>query len=404
MPTPTSRLEFVSLFSGAGGLDLGLEYAGWTCLYAADNEPSAVKSLQRNQESGFAPQATIEVADVRKLSGKEILGKAGRNKGDIPLMAGGPPCQSWSSAGHQKGFEDPRGVLFRDFLRLSDECGCRLIVFENVRGLLTARGPNGVPGEALEVIRREMLDYGYSSSVSLINAADFGVPQRRNRLIIYGYRDIAEPKFPSPTHGKSDVGELNLLKPWRTLADVLDQIGNLAPEEIIRPSQSIAQRLKGLMPGEGIKSEGKKETTRPGGHWGYLQGGFVADPSVPARTVTASSQQDWIRLADGTYRRLCPRECAVIQSFPDGWHFDGTNAKKYRQIGNAVPPLLAKALGEELALAVQRGRPARCKQPPHHLPLPKRLAEAIEYTKKEERRNGESRRAAPKRRRERLVS
>lgn len=404
MPKDDPKLRFVSLFSGAGGLDLGLENAGWECLYAADNEPAAVASLKLNQQAGALAQAVIENADVRQLTGLEILEKVGKKKGDIPLMAGGPPCQSWSSAGHQKGFDDPRGVLFRDFLRIADECGCRLVVFENVRGLLTARGPNGVPGEALEIIRKEMLSYGYSSSVSLLNAADHGVPQRRNRLIIYGFRNIAEPQFPTPTHTKTEPDELNLLPPWRTLGEVLKSLSDLAPDEIIRPSKSIASRLKGIMPGDGIKSVGKKESTRPGGHWGYLQGGFVTDPSTPARTVTASSQQDWIRLADGSYRRLCPRECAAIQSFPDDWRFEGNNSKQYRLIGNAVPPLLAQALGEELAQAVKQGRPKNKKNSTELLKLPKRLIEAIEYTKKEERRNGESRRSAPNRRRERLVS
>lgn len=399
-----SKLEFVSLFSGAGGLDLGLEQAGWNCLYAADNEPTAVASLKANQQQGFAPEAILEVADVRNLTGKEILKKVGRKKGEIPLMAGGPPCQSWSSAGHQKGFNDPRGVLFQDFIRLADECDCRMIVFENVRGLLTARGPNGVPGEALEIIRKTMLNRGYSSAVSLQNVADHGVAQRRVRLIIYGYRGIDKPEFPLPRYAKTDSNELSLLPSWRTLGDVLETIKKLKPEEIIKPSGLMATRLKGLMPGEGIKSVGKKETTRPGGHWGYMQGGFVANPSAPSRTVTASAQQDWIRLSDGTYRRLCPRECAAIQSFPQNWCFEGSVSKKYRLIGNAVPPMFAKALGHVLAKSVSSAKSRRKAQGTVALDLPKHLADAIEYTKKEEKRNGASRRAAPSRRRERLAS
>jgi len=400
-----SKLEFISLFSGAGGLDLGLEQAGWRCLYASDNDSAAAATLQANQRGGFAKNAVVEMADARELTGADILRKANRKKGEIPLMAGGPPCQSWSSAGRQKGFEDPRGVLFRDFLRLADECGCRLIVFENVRGLLTARGPNGVPGEALEIIRSEMLVRGYFSSVSLLNAADYGVPQRRVRLIIYGYRNIQEPRFPAPTCALQAPGELQLLPPWNTLGEALEPLENLSPEEVIRPSKSMTARLQGLMPGQGIKSEGKKETTRPGGHWGYLQGGVVADPFLPARTVTASSQQDWIRLDDGSYRRLCPRECAAIQSFPKDWRFEGSFAKQYQLIGNAVPPLLARSLGKELARSVRADLPSDPSQVRNEpLLLPKGLAAAIEYTKREERRNGDSRRSTPSRRPERIPS
>jgi len=124
--------NFVSLFSGAGGLDLGLENSGWKGLFASDLEVDAIATLKRNQGrritgGKFAPGAQIVHGDVRDLSAAEILRVTGSRRGDIPLMIGGPPCQSWSSAGLQNGFDDPRGVLFEDFVRLADECGCRLV-------------------------------------------------------------------------------------------------------------------------------------------------------------------------------------------------------------------------------------------------------------------------------------
>lgn len=388
MKTRSDRpLEFLSLFAGAGGLDLGLEKAGWNCLYAADSDPDAVATLRANQSPDFAPEAIVDEADVRDLTGREILRRVGRRKGEIPLMAGGPPCQSWSSAGKQKGFDDPRGVLFRDFVRLADECGCRMLVFENVRGLLTARGPSGEPGEALAIIRQTLADHGFRSEVRLLNAADYGVPQRRVRLFIIGFRRTAAPVFPGPTHSKAQPDSLPLLPVWPTLGELLASLDPLAGEEIIRPSGVMADRLRGLEPGQGAKSAGKKETTRPGGHWGYLQGGFVADPSLPARTVTASPQQDWIMLPDRTHRRLCPRECAAIQTFPENWKFIGNNASIYRQIGNAVPPGLAGHLG--VTLKQMLNGPAV--RGPIRLELPERLEAAIRYTKKEHLRNGESR-------------
>jgi DNA (cytosine-5)-methyltransferase 1 len=390
MITSNNRSEFISLFSGAGGLDLGLERAGWHCLYAADSDSDAVRTLRENQSPGFASSAILEQADVRDLTGAEILGRIGRRKGEVPLMAGGPPCQSWSSAGKQKGFDDPRGVLFRDFVRLADECGCRMIVFENVRGMLTARGPSGEPGEALAIIRQTLSEHGFRSEVSLLNAADYGVPQRRVRLIIVGFRDVAAPDFPDPTHEKGESNTLGLLPPWRTLGDLLETLEPPDPNELIRPRGTMAERLRGLKPGQGAKSAGKKETTRPGGHWGYLQGGFVADPALPARTVTASSQQDWIMLPDHTHRRLCPRECAAIQTFPENWVFAGNIASQYRQIGNAVPPSLAEHVGKSL-LKMLDGLPA---SGPIRLELPRHLEAAIRYTKKEHLRNGESRKRA----------
>lgn len=381
--------EFISLFAGAGGLDLGLERSGWTCLYGVDSDPEAVETLKRNQGERFGESALFECADVRELTGSEILAKIGRERGDVPLMAGGPPCQSWSSAGKQRGFDDPRGKLFRDFVRLSDECGCRMIVFENVRGLLTARGPKGEPGEALRVIRETLYERDYRSEVRLLNAADFGVPQRRVRLIIVAYRDAAKPVFPDPTQMKP--AECGLFgKPWHRLAEVLARTEPVSKDDLIRPSGEMALRLRGLKPGEGAKSPGKRETTRPGGHWGYLQGGFVADPELPARTVTASSQQDWIMMPDGSHRRLTPRECALIQTFPDDWSFAGSRASQYRLIGNAVPPLLAQALGGML-LDMLRGE---ADHSPFDFALPTALSSAIRYTKKEELRNGDSRRMA----------
>lgn len=392
MPFPKENLEFISLFAGAGGLDLGLEQAGWGCLFGVDNERDAVETLQTNQGADFGKNALFECADVRTLTGVDILQRIGRRKGEVPLMAGGPPCQSWSSAGKQKGFEDPRGQLFEDFVRLADECGCRMIIFENVRGMLTAKGPTGQPGEALRIIREQLWNHGYRSEIAMLNAADYGIPQRRVRLIIVGYRNVAKPVFPAPSHEKPNADRLPLLAPWKTLGEVLADVAPLDESEIIRPSGKMAERLVGLKPGQGAKSAGKKETTRPGGHWGYLQGGFVADPSLPARTVTASSQQDWIMLEDGSHRRLCPRECAAIQTFPSDWVFAGKPASQYKQIGNAVPPGLAQVLGgvliEMLTGEVDRSRFA--------FSLPSHLESAITYTKKENLRNGASRRNAVK--------
>lgn len=394
--------RFLSLFCGAGGLDLGLERAGWHCRYASDIDPVAVETLGNN----FAEQckrkrktAEIEVADVQYLKGCNLLKRLRLEPGEAPLMAGGPPCQSWSSAGHQKGLDDPRGQLFRDFIRIADECGCRVILFENVRGMLTARGPEGEPGGALRLIRETMWAHGYRSAVELLNAADYGVPQRRVRLYLIGFRDTPAPLFPEPTHTKQNDREPLLSsrrKPWVPMHSCLLTPEELEPHELIRPSPKMAERLHGLLPGQGIKSTGKRETTRPGGHWGYMQGGFVADPDLPARTVTASGQQDWVRMDDGTFRRLCPRECARLQTFPEEWHFAGNRAAQYRQIGNAVAPEMGRLLGQVIDDMLKQPKPAEDDFDPARLPV--HLESHVRYTRKEHERNGASRKAAPNRR------
>jgi DNA (cytosine-5)-methyltransferase 1 len=393
---------FVSLFSGAGGLDLGLEVAGWRGLYAADIDPAAVATLQRNQGrsvSGirFMEDAVIEAADVQTLTGQKILDKIGAGRGEIPLLVGGPPCQSWSSAGRQKGFEDPRGRLFADFVRLASELDVRWLMFENVRGLLTARGPDGRPGSALELIRKQLLAAGFQTAVQLVNAADYGVGQRRVRLIVFGYRAGEALDFPKPTHDKQAQTGKSSMRPWVTLDDVLRSVPAPSPDEVIRPSGLLAHQMRDLLPGSGVKSPGKAETTRPGGHWGYKQGAFVTDPSKPARTVTASGQQDWLRDPELGLRKLSPRECAAIQSFPQNWEFAGKRNDHYRLIGNAVPPELGRVLGRALLRHAGKDHFAPIGQG-NLIPLPVRLASAIRYTEREEARNGESRRAAPDRR------
>jgi DNA (cytosine-5)-methyltransferase 1 len=400
------KLNYVSVFSGAGGLDAGLEDAGWTCRYASDLDKHAVATLEMNRGLRLPSRrmalqhAFIEQADIRDLVGSQIAAKAAFRKGDLALLAGGPPCQSWSSAGHQLGLDDPRGQLFRDFVRLASALDVRWLLFENVRGLLTARGPDGEPGSALGLIREELLKAGFQTTVSLLNAADFGVPQRRVRLVIVGYRKGDEPQFPVASHAKSSDLLNSNFSTWRTLGEAIRKIGRLEEIEIIRPKKELARELSKILPGSGVKSPGKVERTRPSGHWGYKQGAFVADLNESARTVTANGQQDWIIDPRLGLRRLCPRECAAIQSFPPGWKLSGGATVQYRLIGNAVPPLLARAVGKALLdHASKESKKSRATSFRRELsPLPRALESAIAYTRREEKSNGASRRSAPAKR------
>lgn len=404
------NLDFISLFAGSGGLDLGLEMAGWACRYASDIDPHAVATLVENQQAGVAHLgAYLEQADVTALTGQVILDKIGARRGDIPLLAGGPPCQSWSSAGHQLGFDDPRGRLWADFVRLAGELDVRWLLFENVRGLLTARGADGVPGSALATIRSNLLDAGFHTTVGLLNAADYGVPQRRVRLFIVGYQAGDEPKFPAATHQKVSDGQQSFfaaggLKDWVSVDAAIKGIEPPSENEIIRPSGKMARDLEGLPAGTGARSAGKAEATRPGGHWGYKQGAFIADPALPARTVTAGAQQDWLRDPVHGLRRLTPRECAALQSYPSNYIWPVKRADQYRLVGNSVPPLLARAIGSELANLVAQHKTAAARKSTGAVkPLPAKLQAAIAYTMREERTNGHSRRSAPARRRVRAT-
>lgn len=389
------EIGFVSLFSGAGGLDIGLERAGFSCLYASDIDGSAFATLAANRKLNppHLGQAVIEQADISKLTGTHVLAQIGAQRGQVPLLVGGPPCQSWSSAGHQKGWLDPRGRLFDDFVRMAEELDVRWLMFENVRGLLTARGPDGVPGSALELIRQKLLRVGFQTQVHLLNAADYGVPQRRVRLVVFGFRVGHQLDFPMPSHSKNGHA------PWVSMCEALNSLQSITPDEIIRPNANLLAQLIGLRPGTGVKSPGKAEATRPGGHWGYKQGAFIADTALPARTVTANAQQDWIVDPSLGLRRLCPRECAALQTFPPNWVFVGKRTDQYRLIGNAVPPILAQQVGRSLYEHILRSWDDRGATISSLQPLMPKLEAAIRYTAREEWRNGESRRLAPNRRR-----
>jgi DNA (cytosine-5)-methyltransferase 1 len=386
-------MKFISLFSGAGGLDIGLEAAGWRCAFATDVDPAAVETLMAN--AGRKSDTVIQQRDIRTLKGREILDTVGVSRGDVPLLAGGPPCQSWSSAGHQLGFDDPRGRLFDDYLRVARDLDVRWLLFENVRGLVTARGRDGRPGSALAAIRDALFRAGWQTRVELLNAADYGVPQRRVRLILVGYRAGDPPPLPHATHTKDGADG----RRWRTLGECLSEIAPPTDDEIIRPSGKLAEELAALRPGSGVKSPGKRETTRPGGHWGYKQGAFVADLERPARTVTANAQQDWIIDKKLGLRRLSPRECAAVQTFPADWRFVGKRTDQYRLVGNAVPPLLAEQIGLALLKHIKRSATIGEVKVAALAPLPLKLQAAVDYTLREELRNGESRRSAPARRR-----
>jgi DNA (cytosine-5)-methyltransferase 1 len=384
--------NFISMFSGAGGLDLGFEHAGWTRRFASDLDTDAVATLRANTTALKRP--FIGQDDIRNLTADDVLARAGNmSKGELAAIVGGPPCQSWSSAGHQMGLADERGQLFRHFIKLANSLDPRFIVMENVRGLLTARGLDGEPGSALGILREDLRKEGWQTTVSLLNAADFGVAQRRVRLIVIAHRTGDCPEFPAPTHSKVPQDGL---KTWISLKHRLSSLRNVSEEEIIRPTPKLAAELSLIKPGSGVKSPGKAETTRPGGHWGYKQGAFIADPSLPARTVTASTAQDWVIDPLHGLRRLCPRECAAIQSFPASWKWEGKRASVYRQIGNAVPPKLAKAVASSLASHIAQALDTPSERAPvgELTPLDTRLMAAIAYTKRDNARNGESRRSA----------
>lgn len=355
-----------SLFSGAGGLDIGIESAGFEVVLRADSSPECCETLRANGREA-------SLMDIRSLKSLPA---------GLDLVFGGPPCQSFSSAGSMGGVGDPRGQLVFEFARLVASAKPKLFLMENVRGLATTRSPDGVPGGVLKALVAAMEGEGYACRVAMLNAADFGSPQRRVRLFIMGSLAGPPPDEPEPIRWKGGDPA------WETLGQFLERHGDTDEAAWSRPTPELAAALDGVPDGSGLKSPGKREATRPSGHWGYKQGAFVADRSLPARTVTASPTTDLVRLPDGSLRRLTLREIAGLQGFPTGWRFCGTRSQRFRQAGNAVPGPLAKAVGERLAARLASWDAS---EPPASSPLPDAVLRSISRTKWEQRRNGESR-------------
>ncbi len=379
-----SRPRYISLFTGAGGLDIGLERAGLRAVSLCEIEKVFCDSLHENQLLEHADGikyfrgASIHNTDICEVAGADLVG----NK-EIDLIVGGPPCQAFSSSGKQLSVLDARGKLVHEFLRIVDELKPKMFLFENVRGLVTARDGAGEPGGVICDLIDQFHEIGYSCRTTLLNSADYGSHQRRVRCFILASRNGEAPLFPEPSHQK---GHGLLYPTWRTLGEFLSEHADPDSANFTYPTQELAEKLEQLPDGSGVKSIGKAEPTRPGGHWGYRQGTFIADKELPARTVTGSASQDWVR-HDGILRRLTLNEVKLLQGFPQTWHLLGTKTQKYNQVGNAVPAVFGELLGQVIKKHLKnfpKGEAIR-------LDLPKAFRGYINYTKRDHERNASAR-------------
>ena len=360
----------ISLFSGGFGLDLGLEQAGFYTAAVVENDLDAVKTILLNRP--HLGESAVP-RDVRSVSAETLLAEAGRSlgldrplqPGEVDLVSGGPPCQSFSTAGKRRAMQDPRGSLFMEFIRIVEVIQPRLFVMENVRGILSAavrhrpthqRGV-GFPrlesdeeqGSALMIILDQIHQLGYTVPYNLLEVADYGVPQNRFRVIFIGVRDGQSASFPAPTHSKTGDRVIQ----WRNLRDAIEDLDDTAPE--FPPySENRLKYLRLLQAGQNWRN--LPEELQPeamggayksgGGKVGFYRRLSWSKPS-PA-VLTCPNQKATDMCHPDELRPLSVKECARIQTFPDDWVFCGSVAAKYRQIGNAVPVLFAKTIGLHL--------------------------------------------------------
>ena len=369
----------ISLFSGAFGLDLGLELAGFHTVSVVEKDRDSVKTIALNRpylHESAIPRAieTISTQDLL-LEGGRVLGK-GRalRPNEVDLVVGGAPCQPFSTAGKRASVLDPRGSLFMEFVRVVRDIQPRFFVMENVKGLLSAairhrpinqRGadypplePDEMRGAALKVVLAEMHELGYKVVYNLLEAADYGVPQNRERVVFIGSRDGESVTFPLATHCQSGRD----LPKWRTLRDALTNLVEQNPE-FTPYSEKRLKYLRLLKSGQNWRylPENLKEEAMGGAYKsGGGKVGFYRRLSwdKPSPTVTTSPQQKATDMCHPVeLRPLTVRECARIQTFPDDWIFCGSITSKYKQIGNAVPVGLAKAIGTYLYSLIQGDKP-----------------------------------------------
>jgi len=364
----------VSFFSGALGLDLGLEQSGFELAAAVECDPVAVKTIALNQHRFRAPKTLVikKALTSRNVSAvcKRIVCE--KKLSEVTILAGAPPCQPFSTAGKRHSVRDNRGNGFDILTKAVRYLRPRFFVIENVRGVLSAaqkhrplakRGP-GFPalsneeehGSAFRHLLKHLEklagDLGYCVSWGVLNAADFGVPQSRERLIIIGSRD-GWLVWPTPTHSEFD---LNGAK-WPTVKDVLKELPKDG-DSFIRFNSKVKEYLRSIPAGGNWRSLPKRAQVRAIGSayksWGG-RSGFLRRVSwdTPSPTITNSPLAKATMLAHPTKSRpLTVRECARLQQFPDDWKFSGTTSAQYRQVGNATPVGLGAAVGKAIAGAI----------------------------------------------------
>lgn len=338
--TTDARYNSIELFSGAGGLALGLEMAGFTTLALVDNDHYCCETLRANREKYF-PAATIFECDIIELDPSEVLEKCSVKKEDITLIAGGPPCQGFSIAKTSKGgrhIEDPRNSMFLHFAKFVKEIEPKVFLLENVPGLT-----NMEEGKVLDYILKHFRSLGYAVNHRILNSADYGVPQLRRRLFLLGFKGSQPLRFPAPTHSPH-ANNLRGLPKYRTIRDAFSELTPDMPnQEMPRHTKKKVKRLAGI---------------EPGSHW---QGWHFRDTmDRPSRTVTGHCRDDWVHPVEN--RTGTVRELAALQTYPNDYVFMGPimalNYVKYnfqyRQVGNSVPVLLAKAIGESIIQQLQR--------------------------------------------------
>lgn len=328
-------LKSIELFAGAGGLALGLEQAGFEHIGLIEFDRSAATTLIYNR-----PQWNVLCEDIALVSQRNLEKEFNILKGQLDLLSGGAPCQSFSYAGKRLGLQDIRGTMFYHYATFLEKLQPKIFLFENVKGLLTHD-----KGKTYKTILNIFEEQGYSTLFKVLNAWDYGVPQKRERLITIGIRNDLFNKcvfnFPQKHNYRPIIRDIKL--------DI-----NPSKETCARYSDN-KEKIFALVPPGGYwkdidpviaKEYMKNCWLMGGGRTGILRRISLDEPSLTVLTSPGMKQTD--RCHPIEVRPFSYRENARIQTFPDTWEFYGKLSEKYKQVGNAVPVNMAKEIGLEI--------------------------------------------------------
>ena len=360
-------MKSISLFSGAGGMDIGIRQAGFEVLANVEFDEHCCSTLRAAARRESLKAKIIET-DIRTLNPYDLMAEINVEKGDTSLLFGGPPCQSFSLAGKQLGLNDSRGLLLYEMIRFADAIRPKIVLIEQVKGLLSSKAENNRRGEVFEDFLTGLEDIGYVPKWRIILAADFGVPQLRERLFIVATRDKNGFVFPERTH--APLSECNRLFSFKPHVGIGQVISDLDKPYIKISRQKIFDREDSHVDVTPIRDRERIAQVPEGNHLAAqmhlgedLRKGLSSKDTTKYLRLHRNRPSNTLRCGEIFYhpienRYLTPKEYMRIHGYPDDYIIKGPirsrtgtvrNLDQHRQVANSVPPPLAKVLGEAIA-------------------------------------------------------
>ena len=320
-------MQIISLFSGAGGLDLGFKKAGFQTIWANEYDKEIWETFEKNFSD-----TVLDRRSITQIPSEDIPETLG--------LIGGPPCQSWSEAGKSRGIKDDRGQLFFEFVRVLRDKKPLFFLAENVSGMLASKH-----SEALENIKNHFIDSGYDLSFEMLNARDYGVAQDRKRVFFVGFRKDLNIKFEFPKPLKEKLTLKDIIWDLKDSAVCADEKNyTLNSCKVLNHEYMVGGFSSMYMSRNRVRSWDEPSfTIQAGGRHAPLH------PSAPKMQLVEKDKRKFVEGSEHLYRRLSIRECARVQSFPDEHRFYYKNLSAgYKMVGNAVPVDLAYHLAKKI--------------------------------------------------------